>query len=829
MKRKILIFCLVIGFFVFLTFNLKLIKALDPVPKPIVACKDTRSPEFNSLRPYQASPCEATFSDKALFCGDSLLLQDSITVKPSEGACTNNTTGTYTCDFSVPRTASVNISLENATLPIMGNTEDVINSQKPIEGTVEQTEGEFVDVFKVNNYLSWYLNGTINRAEYPPLDGSTDMDKIINYSGPIVKLLPQEITQQARVQTVKNAVNKTQHNQVVGCTYGLSVFGITQVGAIPGPCYSNGLTGLLSSTGLKKERRLNEWSGKYPPIRSNYKNYVDYKIALEKWRGKACAAIKLPSWVPLMGDKNVIFCADSPFNPNWIAALYPSIPMSSTEDVEGNAKVATTITSTDGTTITNVDVTNLTSPKLYLSHLAETSQLAALLQKTYLSKSANGAASGNSVSPQVDSSCKIVDTRSNKGDSLFATPIKGSINYTANFSCTFNGTVPNPHICRYCDNGLCKKSPYAYCIADDECSDTVTCPPAQNDSCTKIIPITLAITTETPLVNDIWNRLVAGTSSVFRRLAPQLGVGTSLGEVKDIPASTTVTYTGSLAQSSVGVDGQLNFPHVGGISEYFLKGIQTMLRPKGFGEPISFGGGEVPTACTSTFDINTLPAASEASCKLCSSGISASLQKIIESAAQIFGVPGSVILGTMYHEGAFSRGLDWSDANVTAWSACGANIPGCDRNATTAQIPFGWFPSYYYGDPLFWGASSKVDPARTKETSSPCNALDGIFATAAALKMWSGGLPTSVKYPQSMDPSQTYSQFPDYCYNWDLNNGTGAPASCSGWNANTVATSQVGYGGYCPEAGKHPIGAAFPTDNQFIQQTMSYFNQYTCR
>ena len=53
--------------------------------------------------------------------------------------------------------------------------------------------------------------------------------------------------------------------------------------------------------------------------------------------------------------------------------------------------------------------------------------------------------------------------------------------------------------------------------------------------------------------------------------------------------------------------------------------------------------------------------------------------------------------------------------------------------------------------------------------------------------------------------------------------------SCDLWNENTVATSQVGYAGYCPEPGKHPIGQVFPDNAPFIQQTVGYFNSNTCK
>jgi len=48
---------------------------------------------------------------------------------------------------------------------------------------------------RVNEYLSWYLNGTLFRAENDPLSykDPEDIKRLIDFSGPLNKLLPQEI------------------------------------------------------------------------------------------------------------------------------------------------------------------------------------------------------------------------------------------------------------------------------------------------------------------------------------------------------------------------------------------------------------------------------------------------------------------------------------------------------------------------------------------------------------------------------------------------------------------------------------------------------------
>ena len=88
----------------------------------------------------------------------------------------------------------------------MGNTECVINSQNPngpeecIFGTgfdaygnpISGSTWQFTDPLKVNEYVSWYLNGVVNNpAEYGLVDDTTaeGREKIVNYPGILRKLL----------------------------------------------------------------------------------------------------------------------------------------------------------------------------------------------------------------------------------------------------------------------------------------------------------------------------------------------------------------------------------------------------------------------------------------------------------------------------------------------------------------------------------------------------------------------------------------------------------------------------------------------------------------
>lgn len=555
------------------------------IPPTKIPCNNVADPEFHSLRPYQAnSRCQTETASYASFCGNTLTLEETITktFDPNDPNCKRNG-DKVTCSYTeyVPPHL-ITIDLSEAELPIMGNTEEVINSQS--------SEETLDDVTKVNEYVSWYLNGVNNRAEYPFLneDDPTVNDKVVNYSGPINKLLPQEVQQQYRAQTVKNAA-KTQHNQVVGCTYGINILG-KEIGGIPGPCYDEGLASLVI-----QKHRLDEWSNHLPPVRSDYKDNISYQKAYEKWRGKFCFKVPIPSLIPIIGGKDLLLCGENPLSPNYYSSLYSYIPLSSTEDIEGNIKVDS-LSSVTGSGVTGIKFSNQSPAELFFSHIQEADQLGSILQNTYISSDQMGEKTGADTAVEPPTSCTTIDVRSNKGDSLFATSITGNLEYTVSFTCDFDPPTcignPSTRYTPQCTEelqGKCVPPSWSCdlkfnqqdCPTGYVCGQGCSCEePTQK--CQKNIYIALSTTSNTPKIDDVWSRLVAGPTAVVKRMFPKLG--DQIGTLKDLPGSTDISYTGAESSSAT-----LNLPHVGGISEYFLKGIQTLLRPKGYGEPISFG------------------------------------------------------------------------------------------------------------------------------------------------------------------------------------------------------------------------------------------------
>lgn len=861
----------------------------QPAGKSCNNILDTKDPEFNSLRPYPGMTCVTQIVPSASFCGNDLTLHETVseTYVPGDPNCKTNG-NKVTCSYNVSVPAhQITIDLSGANLPFAGNTENVPNSKSKTG-----TPPPLSDTDKVNGYVSWYLNGVENRAENGT-SGNTDENtdyNTVNLSGPINKLLPSAILDAQRIKTIQNVTNDVNHNQIVVCAKSsvLIIGNIFDVGHFtPEKCYPNGdgsaaqqQTFRLKTSGIPlydnnpviqfvthgsygwdgslswirdilnlapgaektillaltadfptidksvvqtaiKTSITTAWNLKTPPLPWDdgtgvpFVSELYYRKAYSEWKGDTCVII------PLV---NKLICFDNWFIPNKYADLYSYIPLSSTEDLEGNIIVdkASSDTSpiTGGVTVTGVGFDNQTPSTLFFPHMLEGTQLATLLQNTFVSTSETGkeTAAPTDVS---QTSCSTIEVRSNKGDSLFAKSLTGALKYTTNFSCDFDSVSTDPNCISEClqnakDPSTCQK----------------TCQRVQ--TCTKDVYISLSTTGQIPEIDNLWSQLVAGPEAIFKRIFPKTNTAGSVGKIIDIPGSTNITYTGTGGDGVTQQSTDLKFPHLGGISEYFLNGIQTALRPKGFGNPITFDANSSSGSCSST-SLPTLPGATDTSCKVCNYSISPLFQKIIESAAQTFNVPASVLLGTMQHEGAFNPGNTWSDANVKSWSVCGGSFPGCHKDdMNNAQHPFGFIPGNFYADEKVWGAVRKVDPSRTKDTVSPCNVLDGTYAMAATLSMWSGGLPTDARFPLSQDPSQTYSKFPDTCYSWDLNNGTSPAPSCAFWtkttdHGNTIATSQVGYGGWCPEPGKHPIQPYFPDGSGWIDSVINYANDYTCK
>jgi len=551
-KFIVSLFSFVVLVFGYLFLSYSLIFA--QVPKPYVPCGKTKDPEFHSLRPYQASPCdESPAANPALFCGGDLVFSDSITVNKNESdSCVDGggENGKDQCRFTFTRPpVEIAVDLSGAEFPIAGNTQLVVNSQSDDE--------KLNDTQKVSEYISWYLNGTTGRAEYPFLDieNEDDISKIVNYSGPIKRLFPQQEQIKARIKTVEGR-GKDTHDQIVGCT---NVLGV------PIECSKGG-----------KPRRLSDWAGNLPPLEEEigdkYEDFTEYWKAYQEWRGKFCFDM------PFTGGKYYL-CGQNPFKPDYHSSLFGYIPLALTEDSVGEVEIITTTAQprTEGMVISNVSFDNQSPAELFFPHTIEINDLTDMLQKTFKPK--DSPATGDSASVDLAGNCSITNVRTNPGDDLFAGEIKGELSYTADFTCDFE---PPDKVGSCITDAECSFWGSSYsCNGRGRCEDQ-----DHNPSCTVDTAVSLSLKSKSPSLDDIWQKTVAGPASAFRRLAPQINLDPDdpIACLLDIPSSTEIELEGENVTTS---KAELFFPHLGGVYDYFLKGIQSMIQPKGFANPIT--------------------------------------------------------------------------------------------------------------------------------------------------------------------------------------------------------------------------------------------------
>ncbi len=157
-------------------------------------CPTGDSLGFAPLRPDPGEPCEETVPEETVFaCGSSITPLRQEEFDPYGDGCDRNNDGTVTCykveDFGVA------LDLSKANIGILGNTQDQ----------------NLTDEQKVNEYLSWYLSGVPQVGDQK----KPDDDKLINFSGPIRKLIPFDLSSLAK-KTIAESQPTNIHNYKVG-------------------------------------------------------------------------------------------------------------------------------------------------------------------------------------------------------------------------------------------------------------------------------------------------------------------------------------------------------------------------------------------------------------------------------------------------------------------------------------------------------------------------------------------------------------------------------------------------------------------------------------
>jgi len=526
-----------------------------------VPCGDT-SDELHSLRPYPGSPCYRDAEELTFYCGNDFIVQEAFTLPLSEAEqlfnCTDAGDGKRKCIYKIASNASVSIDPSRTELPILGNTELVPNS-------LNRTS--LIDFEKrMTDYVSWYLNGITQRAEEKYFRGLYHDYELTTLSGPIRKLFPREIQYDIR-NAEEEMVGKEdekygRHDQIYVCT---------AKKGYPTACYQKGATAKI---------RLTE-GGSYDNINSLTFPYKPYSSTEDR-----------------------------------VGGFTTSYDLGGSYDLPGDITVHDVVF----TPAQEVELSGLNRGGVMASfpHLAETNELAWTIQTSYLpleyvkegeikdetfswtpSQFGIGApslAEGDSLMSNPYSYCEPEETRTNPGDKIY-TPdflneskenVTGTIEYQAEAPCIFPAPEPVDECADACEGAI------------DEISCIESCP-LTDPECQVVIHIPLNVQTHTPLLNDIWGRLVAGGQSVFERFFPKIGEGSPLDEIKDIPGegkaayvtnnlgsniptSGTAALAGDPTSNRLGGNAKLFFPHLGSVHDYFLKGIQLALRPRGFGE-----------------------------------------------------------------------------------------------------------------------------------------------------------------------------------------------------------------------------------------------------
>lgn len=753
-------------------FSISPIKAVDAIPELLLSCTKTKPNEFHSVRPYQAAPCGE--APTARFCSNRLVIFEDFELS---SRC--HKTNCVNCDIKFPcqpnyqvEPHDLNITLDESEFPIMGNTEDDLS-----------------DLTKVNEYASWYLNGIIDKKENK---NSTDY-QTVNLSGPLRKLLPSMIQDKQRIKTINSTdVTKTFKDPDTGIAY-QDADNHNQI-----VVDNERLRDWLGDLSFFRIGAL-AWDKRTPPLpwddgtvtdpdkpKIPFKSEVLYLKAYNEWKGKSCVIL------PFVG----LFCVDikvpTPFGTidvitNKYAELWQFVPLSNNSDKRGKNYLLTAdgpnYVASSGTVIENAMHKSYLNAPLYFAHTQEVKELSELLNSTFQPDSFNDEGVGfpedvekikkgigptsyvhDPTKPSTDPydylDCTAVNVRTNEGDNLF----------------------PGDRPGKPKDKELYVKEA-EYLITEVECHEVNTkeyipdgcvfktgprkgerygCDVTKKSfRCQAEVGIEFKLGTQTPWANEIFKNTVANTGSTFRKIFPKVSENAPVNCIADIPTTTGVEYsiendinqkpnggTQKLAKESIPADGapglELTFSHIGSVYEYFLHGIQTALRPKGYGYPIANG------YCTpsTTVACGELPEGLPKAQGACSiDGVSSrigdipeSLKQIVSAAAETYKVQPGLILAVLFGEGNFNKPpyqkFEWTEENVKNWATC-EPLPNCTGPQT----------SLVTGLALNWSGHvdrvykdlKKVDPSKTRQSINGCNLIDEIYVLAQSLKEGAGG------------------------------------------------------------------------------------------
>lgn len=735
----------------------------------VAPCSETTNPEFNPLRPYPAKPCDPLIPinrepEISFACGKSLNTEGDVIVNPGDLRCPDDPSKVCkSLDFNVK------IDLSPTQIPILGNTED----------------SSLDDATKINSYLSYYLNGTVQQSDQVPIDPN----RLINYSGPIKKLLPQQAQEDIR----------------------------STVATIPiGDQYHNYLT--------SPETRLTSTS-----LLSPFFQNIPF-ATLEDTAGEiTISALPGNHQAPDVSDLKLSIIGGD-------ARIY-------TPHVKNIVALSQIITSI----IHPKPGLNPKNPLLVSQPLAQSqghSDLTPIVSDFDISQPNNNSSvipgrpaptppfdSGDFHPTAYDQTCDLKDFRINSGDSLHGQSITAHLTYTQKF------TPPKPGLGRVPAGGIC--------IADSDCQTGVC--QADKTCVTRTQPTKakVAVFTKLPFVDEIYKTLVTQPDSLLRRFLPGrndkpdpnfpcsseylVGDGGSnqtacLGNTT--PAAGGAAYSiinsnVSNAKAGAGDDtggAQVFFGRLGSLMNYILgdstenKNLQRLLRPKE-NNPTS-------STCTASSTLPSLPNQNSV-CQTCNFNFpSESMQKIFLAAASYYQVPTSVLVGIFYNEGGLNNRQKLTDSYIISASGPNCQVPeedcGGHMSREGATGPWQFIPKYW--DSISSGLANDLVKAGVSDGRIPniCNFLDSTFAAAKALQQGKFGNPNYIN---------------NQCVGVSLNRGSSSANGCS-WSQSDIVTAARQYLGYCedpqnPDPKFSPRPACLSNPNSCYQTNV--LNIASCR
>jgi len=788
-------------------------------------CPQVEDPEFHPLRPYPGSPCDPLIPKKipeakkvddrkylTFSCGNSFNAEgtstfvDVVDVPRLPLLPANPTVGTtYRCSMGSAEvceireiTVDLAIDLSRAEFPIMGNT------QKPM------TDSE-----KVNHYLSWYLNGTIQQSEQIPLnvDSVDDMNRLINYSGPLKKLLSDQLQGKIKEAVIEGPWGTDYHNYRVSEHFRLSTLDFIPVDfRIP----------ILQTPFSSLEDITGELTIGLVPAQQPASPEIDGTIIP--------GSMSLTLGADPTADSRLYY--PHLRNVNALSDVLVSISRPYPESLDPSSRSLITQRITEHQGIE--DSTPVYRPD-YRTGL-----------NTRNTEIIPAAPAPPPLYPNPDITCEIKQVRTNQGDTLLGSaplsdtstspnPLRATLKYNQMFRYTPEvsefppNCIPEKKNCLYlercCDGSACKAEPPEpdYCDGPvltcrsydsaGECvahsafegcywvggeEDVATCPPYPTVELKSEARVATYV--KTPMVEKVYDTLVVGELSLMRRLLPQrpeeLGdeVDWLQGEkdlTRTIPGSTQVDYgisssTLNNARASAGDKAgppEIFFGRLGSLANHILGGVinenlnlQRIFRPRSLVASVPVAG-----SCNNT-EFPALPPSSGA-CNTCGGTInwpSDYMRQIFESAAAAYNVPVGVLAGIFYNEGGFEPRWAWNDQMVLDASGPNCAVPNCnyDPNGYTAVGPWQWIPTYWTS----FANAAEESGISDGRTATPCNLVDATFAAAKKISLESGGA-------GSYDPPK--------CAGQTLLTAQGPAGSCSNWSDARIVTAARQYLGYC--------------------------------